>query len=742
MRRRLPLLFGFAALILALGVRLVDPAPVQLARTWVFDTYQRIKPRPYQPAGVRIVDIDEASLRRLGQWPWPRSAVAEMIDRLRAMDAAVIAFDIVFAEPDRTAPDRLLAAWKRHGLTEDAALALASLPDPDEIFARSIARGRIVTGFVPNAEATGTSPPRPAGFAHRGPDPTSALQSFPAATVNLPAISNAAAGNGSFAIVNDFDTVVRRVPLFQTVGGTIYPSLAAEALRVGQGARTHLMLTAGGDGQPVTVTDVKIGRIESPTTANGEVLIYDTGLQPDRYVPAWRVLDEASGPRVAPLIAGHVVLVGTSAAGLKDLRATPLTTSVAGVSVHAQAIEQMILGTHLKRPDWATGLEVVVFVVVGAALVLLLPMVGAFWCSALAVIAIGAGIGASWWAFDVKQFLFDPIYPAFAALAVYLPTTATLFVMTETEKRFVRDAFGRYLSPALVERLAENPDRLTLTGENRELTILFSDIRSFTSFSEAMSPEELTRFMNRYFTAMSDRIIESEGYIDKYIGDAIMAFWNAPLDDPEHAAHACEAVLRMRAALSQLNAGLGDVLAAEHIPPGGISNGIGLHSGTCRVGNMGSDKRFNYSILGDDVNLASRIEGQTKAYGVDILISEVTRAEAGDQFVTLELDRIRVQGRQAPVKVYALIGRRAEIDMAAFEAFEADHLAMLDAYRAQDWAGAGASVEALATAGPEAPWLPAGCRIDGVYPLYRARIADLAAAPPGPNWDGVFATKK
>jgi len=742
MRRALPLIVGCLALALLLGLRLADPRPVQQARQLVFDFYQQLKPRDYREAGVRIVDVDEASLGVLGQWPWPRSTLADLIARLREMGAAVVAFDMVFAEADRTSPAELMAEWRAYlQLPAETEAAIAQIPSPDDLFAAEIARGRIVTGFAPNFEADPGTPPRPASFAFKGPDPVEALQTFSGATLNIPALSFAAAGNGSFGILNDIDTVVRRVPLFQNVDGDIYPSLTAEAIRVGQGARTHLIEAKGGEGIPVTVVGAKIGAIEVPTTARGEVLIYDTGFERARYLPAWRVLDAPSRAKVAPLVAGHIVLIGTSAAGLKDLRATPLTSSVAGVSVHAQALEQMILGVHLKRPDWATGLEIVVILVAGAALILLLPRVGAFWCSALGAGMTVAGVAASWWAFDERLFLFDPIYPALAVLAVYIPTTATLFIQTESEKRFVREAFGRYLSPALVERLAENPESLRLDGEDRDLTILFSDIRSFTALSEAMTPGQLTRFMNRYFTAMSDEILEAQGYIDKYIGDAIMAFWNAPLDDEAHAANACDAVLAMRGALLGLNGRLGEIF--EGAPPvTGIGVGIGLHSGVCRVGNMGSDKRFNYSVLGDDVNVASRIEGQTKTYGVDILISEATREKAGDAFATLELDLIRVQGRQQPVRVYALLGRGETLEMGRVEAFAARHGEMLEAYRARDWGGAERAAAALLAEAGDAPFLPPGCRLDRVYALYRARIADLAAAPPGADWDGVFETQK
>ncbi|MGF1500864.1 MAG: CHASE2 domain-containing protein [Paracoccaceae bacterium] len=724
MKKLLPYFVGFAALLLALGIRVLDPAPVARVRQIVFDTYQQIKPRDYRPAGVRIVDIDEASIGRLGQWPWSRVVLADLVDALREMGAAVIAFDVVFAERDRTAPSEIARSLGGGRLTEEARRALGVLPDPDEVFAAAIARGRVVTGFAPGVEGQATPPPRPAGFAHRGPEPGPALRTFPRATGNLPALSGAAAGNGSFGIVNDGDTVVRRVPLYQRAAGLVVPSLAAEALRVGQGASTHLLATAGGDGTPVTMTAAKIGRIEIPTTATGEIVLYDTGPVTDRSVPAWRVLDPASEARLRPEIAGHIVLIGASAAGLKDLRATPLAPSVAGVTIHAQGLEQAILGEHLARPDWALGLELVLLAAIGGGLVLLLPLVGPVACAAIAATATAAGIGASWWAFSEKLFLLDPIYPALGVIGIAIPTTTALFVQTEAEKRFVRTAFARYLSPALVERLAADPEALRLGGEDRQLTLMFTDIRRFTSVSEAMTPEQLTRFMNRYLTVMSNEILARDGFIDKYIGDAIMAFWNAPLDVADHPRAACAAALDMRRALAGFNAERRDELAALGLPITAISIGVGLHTGTCNVGNMGSEDRLNYSVLGDNVNVTARIEGQTKTYGVDILISEATREAVGEAFAALEVDTVQVKGRRQPVRLFALVGRTEEVAGPVWEDFSARHGTMIAAWAAGDRATAAEMAAALAAEVAAAPaWLPAGCRLAGVYALYAERTA-------------------
>ncbi|MEM6422206.1 MAG: adenylate/guanylate cyclase domain-containing protein, partial [Pseudomonadota bacterium] len=645
-KRSLPFIVGVLAFGLLLGVRVADPQAVRQFRAWVFDTYQEIEPRPYVETGVRIVDIDEASLDRLGQWPWPRNRLADLVTALRDLGAAVIAFDMVFAEEDRTKPSELLRALIDEDVSPAVRDAVRGLPDPDRLFAEAVAGAPVVLGFAPTAEGSLLPPRLVNGIAVSGPDPVNALHEFLGATVNLAPLEAAAQGNGSFGIRNDFDSILRSVPLFQTVDGTVYPSLAAEALRVAQGAGSYILKTAQVGEGPVNTVAARIGAVDVPLTARGELILHDTGYQPARYVPAWQLLDRSRRGGLRERIAGHIVLVGTSAAGLKDLRATPLSPIVPGVSLHAQAVEQIVLGHHLRRPDWADGLEIAAMAVVGLGLVIAIPLLGPLATAALgATVAIG-GVAASWYAFAELRLLVDPIYPLAAALAVYLPVTAIRFIQTDSEKRFVRSAFGRYLSPALVEQMANDPKSLVLGGEDRELTLLFSDIRGFTTISEKMTPAELVTFMNRYFSAMSDRVLETEGFIDKYIGDAIMAFWNAPLDVEDHPRRACEAALGMRAALAGLNARLVSQRRDGAVAYDKIRIGIGLHTGLCRVGNMGSAQRFNYSVLGDDVNLTARLEGQTKTYGVDILISEATRTAVGPEFGAVELDKIRVKGRQ------------------------------------------------------------------------------------------------
>ncbi|MBK1669983.1 hypothetical protein CKO28_18270 [Rhodovibrio sodomensis] len=752
MRHRwLPTLIGVAALCIVIALRVADPVPVTQVRNWVFDGYQRIEPRTYQPAGVRVVDIDETALKTYGQWPWPRTIVASLIERLDKLGAAAIVFDMVFAEPDRTAPENLLTAWKGHGLTQPIREALQGLPDPDSVLARAIASAPTVTGFVPRTaeQMTGTTlssrkPPRPAGFAYSGDNPAQLLPRFSGATTNLPSIADAATGNGSFGLVSDLDNVVRHVPLAQTIDGKVYPSLAAEALRVAQGARTHIIKTSTGSGEryfggDLGVTAMKIGRIEVPTTAKGRLVLYDTGPVAARSISAARVLGGPLDNTLRQQVQGQIVLIGTSAPGLGDIRATPLDPAAAGVTVQAQALEQMILGAHLRRPDWANGAETLALLVVGGALILLLPGLGAVWCAVLGAVAVGGGMAGSWFAFTEARLLLDPVFPALAGFAVYLPMSSVLFFQTERQKRFVRSAFARYLSPALVERLAARPNELKLGGENRELTLLFSDIRGFTGVAETMTPDQLTNFMNAFLTPMTDEVLARYGFVDKYMGDAIMAFWNAPVHVDGHPLEAARTALGMRRRLVDLNRTWEAEYAASGREFPGIAVGIGLHTGVACVGNMGSEQRFDYSALGDNVNLASRFEGQCKTYGVDNVVSGETLASCGDEIAALEIDLVRVKGRREPARIFTLVAEREALRNTGFDAFGADHAAMLEAYRAQDWDRADAAALRCQDALQAAPgWLPSGCTLAPIYALYRTRIAALRADPPVADWDAVF----
>ncbi|WP_336173435.1 CHASE2 domain-containing protein [Ensifer sp. MJa1] len=700
MSSRLKILLAPACLLtLILVWRAFDPGELLVrARVMVFDAYTRLQPRSFEAAPVRIVDIDDESLRRLGQWPWPRRVLAEITDRLNEMGAAAIGFDSLFAEEDRTAPKFLAQAYPD-------IKALAGLPDPDDRFADAItSAANVVMGYGLSMDANQATPALKAGFAFSGPDPAAFLPKFEGAIVNLPKLDQAAAGSGAFDFYPSDGLIVRAVPMVYALRGKLYPSLAAELLRVAQGAGSYTLKAQDG-----ALTDMRIGEFTLPLTARGELRMHFSRPEGVRYLSAWKLLAESAPPE---LIAGHIVLIGTSATGLNDIRASSLDPTMPGVEAHAQAIEQILLQSFLQRPDWAEGAEWLATLLLGLLLMALLFYANAFWGAIAGLAALLVAGGASWHLYVAERLLLDPVTPGLAGLFVYLAGSLASYLKVEGERRHVTAAFGQYLSPALVRKLAADPRQLALGGETRELTLMFCDVRGFTAISEHFrgNPQELTSLINRFLTPMSDVILAAGGTIDKYMGDCIMAFWNAPLDDPQHAVHACAAARGMMAELEVLNAQL----------PVKLGIGIGINTGTCVVGNMGSERRFDYSALGDAVNLASRLEGQSKTYGVTVVLSEETLRRSG--LAGVELDVIAVKGKQEAVRIFTL-GEPPE-----------GHDAMLAAYRTRAWEEAQALLKRLSTACPE---------FSTLYALYAQRVADLRLQSPPEDWDGVFrATSK
>ncbi|QDG75757.1 CHASE2 domain-containing protein [Labrenzia sp. PHM005] len=658
-RRGFVALTATLVLILMTGLRIANPDFLVAVRELTFDYYQRFQPRDYQPAPVRIVDIDEASISDIGQWPWPRTKIAELVDVLMELGAATVVFDVIFPEPDRTSPTQIQASLPA-GTPDHVINSLQDLPDNDGFLAETIASYPVVLGFAISDKSTGRVPIKKAGMAYGGADPVTILPPFPAAVPSLDILQESASGVGSISVSqDDRDGVIRRVPLIMSDGTSVYPGLATEALRVAQGASGLIVRTTSASGEidsgTPAITDLKIGAFTVPTTATGEIWVYYTPDRPDRYIQSKELFARDKHADLAPLIEGHIVLVGTSAAGLRDIRATALGDLVPGVSVHAQALEQMINGQFLNRPDWAEGLETLTTILTGSLFILILPMIGSLGTAMIGVAVTAVLIGGSFYLFLEHGLLIDPIFPSLAAFMVFAAATAMLYFLTEREKRFVRQAFSQYLSPDLVTQLEKTPDQLTLGGEIRPMTILFMDIRGFTPISEQLTPTELVAFLNTLLSPLSDAIQAEGGTIDKYIGDSIMAFWNAPLAVPDHAEKACRASLAMLKIVEDLNARDAFGFKARDLKAQTVKIGIGLNSGDACVGNMGSERRFNYSVIGDAVNVASRIESSCKAVGSELLVSEETRAQA-PELAFLEAGEIPLKGKSEPVRLYALIG--------------------------------------------------------------------------------------
>ena len=716
----LGLLIGFAAL------RILDPAPVQELRVRTFDTFQLIDPRVKTARPVTIVDIDEKSLAKLGQWPWPRTNLADMIINLTNLGAVVIAFDVVFSEPDRLNPD--IAAETMRYLDEVTRARLRSSPSNDQILADAIRRAQVVlgeTGLASVMSELDNELPL-TGFATLGAEAEPFLFEFPGLLRNIPLLEKAAAGRGLFTIKTERDGIVRRVPMILRAQGAMMPSLSLEILRVVTDTPTILIKA-----DKAGIKSVGVRGLEVPTDRNGQLWVHFARQDPSIYVSAADVLD---GNVPVDKIKGKLVLIGTSSVGLNDIKTTPVSPAMPGVEIHAQVLESALTRDWVSQPNYAIAVELFAALILGLLVIAFAPGLGPVTLFVVGALFATALIGTSWYFYQHYRLLLDFTFPLLSTTAIYLTLIFSSFVREQAQRRQIRSAFGQYLSPALVEQLAQSPEKLVLGGEAREMTILLSDVRGFTSISETYKndPQGLTRLMNRFLTPLTNAILARKGTIDKYMGDAIMAFWNAPLDDKEHQLNACNAAVDMLERIDELNK-----LREQEAKEGGhvyipLNVGVGLNTGTCVVGNMGSDLRFDYSVLGDSVNLASRLEGQTKEYGFPIIVGSRTALAVKDRFALLELDFIIVKGKNEPEVIYAIVGREDVAHSERFQRLRNLIVEMLGCYRSRDWDGALEAIERGRKA-DEADDLKR------LFDLYEVRILNYKKDPPPPDWNGAYA---
>jgi adenylate cyclase len=716
----------------AVAIRALDPFFVKALRLIPFDVYQRVAPQHFDRSlPVRIVDIDEASIARLGQWPWPRTVMADLVTRLAGQGASAIAFDVMFPETDRTSLEEVA---KRLPPEQAARLrdSASGLPSNDEIFAAALAKTPSVIGLTLTSGNNAADYKPKAGFAVAGDDPRPFIAGFSGATGNLPILTEAAKGLGALNWTPDRDQILRRVSLIYRLGDKYVPSLAAEALRIAQGASTYVLKSSNASGETAFgkttgLNHVRIGDIHVPTDAQGAIWMKFRASDPESFIPVWKVL---AGEVPDDEISGRIILIGTSAPGLLDLRATPVDPVLPGVEVISMMIEHIVSGQSLTRPDYAPAAEQLVIVLLGAMLAFVFSKVSARSAGLIGLVIIMGLLFSGWLAYRYADILLDPLYPALALMVLMGAATFHIYRRVELQRSEIRGAFGRYVAPSVVERLIANPERLELGGEVREISLMFCDVRNFTSISETMSASELTTFINELLTPLSETILDYRGTIDKYIGDSIMAFWNAPLDEPEHARLAVEAALGMAARIPELNRYWQESAEAAGQTFAPVKIGIGINTGNCCVGNLGSTQRFDYSAIGDEVNLAARLEGLSKLYGVTVIMSERTVERLKDIRV-LELDVVRVKGRAMPTRIYTPLalagGDRAE-ELAALQA------EFLAAYRAQNWDSAKSVMERtrafLAALGTT--------ELDSYYALFASRIAAYRADPPPADWDGAY----
>jgi adenylate cyclase len=661
----LPLLAAIAGIALLIS----DPRFMQSLRNTVFDQYQRWHPRDYQAVPVRVIDIDEESLVRLGQWPWPRTLLAEMVDKLNTIGVAAIGFDVVFAEADRTSPRAVAELWSLKGLLRSE---LEKLPDHDAVFAESIRQAPVVVGFTLErgqqlktgaalaSTAAPNLPARPFRYINSGEPPLRWLHPFDAAITSLPAFEQAAQGNGALSFVPDGDGVVRRVPMVMKVADEPVSTLVTETLRVGQGAKNIFLKAA--EEKDTGLAEIRVGEFTVPTTANGDMWVHYSDTVPNRYVPAWKVL---AGQVPPELLESHLVLVGASAQGLMDLRFSPLGRIMPGVEAHAQALEQILSGYFLQRPSWATAAEAIA-ILTGCLLIGFL----ALQTSALVAAVTSAGLiavvlGGGWYAFTEHALLLNTVTPALMLVLTFVVGSLFHHFMSEREQRWIKEAFSRYVSPNRVSHLVDNPDDMSLGGKRQECSFIFTDLAGFTSLMESIDPGEAVALLNAYLDEMIGIAFRHEGTLDRIVGDAVAIMFSAPVPQADHRARAFACAMEMDAFATRY---------AAEIQAKGIKFGktrIGIHSGEVIVGNFGGSTIFDYRALGDPVNTAARLESVNKHLGTTVCLSEATLSGCPEGTLVRPVGKLVLKGKSQALQVYEPITPERAAQYAPLDVYRA-----------------------------------------------------------------------
>lgn len=697
---------------------------------------------PPSPAVVLAV-IDEKSIKAEGRWPWPRAKIARLIDILSRDGAKVIAFDIIFAEPDKNPNLELINRLDReigasHLDDEGLKTFLRKIQlegDNDKKLAESIMRSRakVVLGyFFHMSEAD-------LGFSITEKEMNERLRKIASSKYpitifeqermqidpfihayapqpNIEILSQTAHSTGFFNMLPDQDGVVRWIPLAIKCGHDIFAPLSIESTWNYLG-RPQLILKVAAYG----VEGIMMGKEFIPTDENGQMLINYLG--PEKTFPHYPLTDILHEKVPKGTFNNKIVLVGSTAVGIYDMRNTPFSSVHPGLEVHATAIDNILQKTFLKKPKWTSiygALCILAFaILVGAMVPRLSAVKGVFLVSAL----FGLQIYLAQWLFTHAALWINIVYPLLALLLLYISLTIYRYFTEERERKKIKRAFSHYVSKSVVNEMLKDPSRLKLGGDKKDLSVLFSDIRGFTTISESLSPEELVGLLNEYLTVMTDIVFKYEGTLDKYMGDAIMAIYGAPLELPDHPQRACNSALEMIESLGKLN----EKWIKEQKTP--LDIGIGINTGVMMVGNMGSQQRFDYTVMGDAVNLGSRLEGANKSYQTNIIISESTYQRVKDDFFCMELDSVRVKGKKVPVKIYQLLGKD-NIPGSRKEAVNFFHKG-LEFYKKQEWDSAVESFQEVLAKDPELL----------AAKLYIQRCFDLKIDPPPPDWDGVFSMK-
>lgn len=735
------ILSGLTLVALLLSVELMwlaNPGQLKIVTRFnnlLYDArFTVLTPQREAQVPIVIVDLDEASIQQEGRWPWDRKKVAHLITELQASQVGLIGLDIVFSEPSRNALQQVLQQAQLSAATKADLENLKDNFDSDLALAKALGANTVPGYFFQNGTSSAGQLPFPFYQLSAEQQTNNRLLRMNSYTGSLPVIANRAVGQGFVVAVPDLDGVVRRVPLVIRHENEVYASLSLTLAQLALGA-PWLKMNLVNNGNEWVATGINIGNsVTVPLSADGTLLVPFKGYARSfPTISATRVLQGKLTAEEQQLLQGAIVLVGTSALGLADLRTIPLQTSYPGVEVHANvldAILQASLGaaTFYQYPDWAPAASLLLLLVIGVLLAFLLPGRSPQVMLAMALLSGLGVVGLNAWFWQQMHLALPLFMQLLLVLLLSSFNLAVGFFETNRNKREIQNLFGAYVPPAHVEQILANPEAATMEGEQRNMTVLFADVIGFTALSEALTTAELKQLLNRYLTTVTHIIFEYQGTIDKYVGDMVMAFWNAPLHDANHAQNGVLTALAMQEKVNELKA----EFIKDGLPP--IAVGIGLNTGLMNVGDMGSSYRRAYTVLGDAVNLGSRLEGLTRFYGAEILVSDETRKHCPDVLFR-RLDRIQVKGKNEPVDVFEPLCRKSQASeklqthIACFE--EA-----LNAYQAQNFAQAKALLEKLIV---EDELLENKRQSRALlYQRYLERIAEFEITPPPLGWAAVF----
>ncbi len=720
------MLTGVCMTLLVATLYIYKPSYLGLLELKLYDTFFEQSYSSTQTHSVAIVDIDDQSLKEFGQWPWPRYRVALLLQKINLAGARAVGLDILFAEPDGTSPIVMKNTLKRdlHIDIQFSDMPKALL-DNDKILANVLKQGPYTLGFSGDFLKEGSNNAsnmlhefKAAQSKEAGAHPANHyLFQAKGLLSPLPVLLNGTNNTGFMNTITDRDGVLRRTPLIISWQKKIYPQLSLATLLT---ALKHqipdpvIKVTRKG------IESIKVGDTIIPLEANGAILVNYRG--PSRtfpYISAADILNDKTDPNQ---LKEKIIFIGTSAAGLKDIRISPLDQVFPGVEVHATIVDNILSQDFIHRPDWTPGLELVLILLWGLITTVLIGRANALFTIPVTLLfAVGAWFGGVWSLKDLNIWI-SPFFPIIVLVLNFSILTMQKFWLSEKKKKFFKSAFSKYVSKSVVNQLTENPDKLSLEGEEKEVSILFCDIRKFTTISGQLTPSQITALLHDYFTPITKIIINNHGTHDKFIGDAVMSFWNAPVDVNHHESFALKAALEMVETLKDINKGFKEKFGIQ------IAVGIGLHSGCCRVGNMGSDDIFDYTIIGDNVNLTSRLESLTKFYGVQIIISDNMLKGLTSDIMAQELDTVRVKGKEEPVRIYTVHSNLNALKKEQIQKEISSWIDGLALYKNRHFEQAKENFKTLAIQYPEKK----------LYSIYSQRCDFFLDKAPGEKWDGVF----